>query len=208
MSQTSRTDKGTRRNLVTVDLQGFKEPWLAWCQSQGLSPSEALRRLVARESGVSSPVTVRGRPERPALRPKVALTIAEWTQLQPLAEKDGVSIPRWIVNLVRVHLLSEPQLGRPELLELERSTEQLQAIGRNLNQVARALNSINEQLQHGRKVSDPAGALGPERLAVLQAIERLQGHIQAHIPIVSDVLTKNVARWAPKVARRDLGARR
>ena len=47
----------------------------------------------------------------------------------------------YIAALVRAHLVQDPPLPPTELAALERATAELSAIGRNLNQIARAVNA-------------------------------------------------------------------
>ena len=47
----------------------------------------------------------------------------------------------YIAALVRSHLIEDPPLPPAELAVLERATAEVSAIGRNLNQIARAINS-------------------------------------------------------------------
>ena len=47
----------------------------------------------------------------------------------------------YIAALVRSHLVADPPLPSAELAVLERATAEVSAIGRNLNQIARAINS-------------------------------------------------------------------
>jgi hypothetical protein len=47
---------------------------------------------------------------------------------------------QWIIALVRARLTDKPQFGTREIETLGESNRQLLAIGRNLNQIAHALN--------------------------------------------------------------------
>jgi len=47
----------------------------------------------------------------------------------------------YVAALVRAHLLEDPPLPSKEFAALERLTAELSAVGRNLNQVTRAINS-------------------------------------------------------------------
>jgi hypothetical protein len=69
-------------------------------------------------------------------------------------------------------------LPKEELLTLKRSIAELSAIGRNLNQIARAVNS-------GERVSLPGRR---ELLAMLNIAEGLREHVKA-------LLKANTASW-------------
>ncbi len=73
--------------------------------------------------------------------------------------------------LIRAHLRSLPPLPRHELLELKRSVAELGAIGRNINQIARAANQ-------GGRVAAP----GRDDLqSILRVCEGLRDHVKALI---------------------------
>jgi hypothetical protein len=87
----------------------------------------------------------------------VPLTEEEWERVTARAAQEGLSVPRWIVALIRAHLASQPQLGSLSLEALRHSNLEVQAIGRNLNQLVRALNAISDHLAHGRMGSAAEG---------------------------------------------------
>src|SRR5579863_3341977 len=75
----------------------------------------------------------------------------------------------YVSVLVRSHLRNLAPLPKEELAALKRSVAELGAIGRNLNQIARAAN-------HGGKVSGP----GREDLrSMLKVAEALRDHVKA-----------------------------
>ena len=70
----------------------------------------------------------------------VSLSAAEAKALDQLAAEMGWSRLKYLAQLFRVHLSGEPRFSEKEMLELRQVTVQLSALGRNINQVARALN--------------------------------------------------------------------
>ena len=80
--------------------------------------------------------------------------------------------------LLRSHLRNVAPLPKEELLTLKRSIAELGAIGRNLNQIARAVNS-------GERVSLPGRQ---EVLVMLKIAEGLREHVKA-------LLKANTASW-------------
>ncbi len=62
----------------------------------------------------------------------------------------GVSVQWWIAGLVRARVADQSPVGRPALQALGIATLQLQAIGRNVNQIARQFNAVAEHLAEGR----------------------------------------------------------
>lgn len=73
--------------------------------------------------------------------------------------------------LIRAHLRSLPPLPRHELQELKRSVAELGAIGRNINQIARAAN------QGGRIVAPGRDDLR----SIIRVCEGLRNHVKALI---------------------------
>ena len=192
---------------MTLDLQDVKTPWVQWCNSVGMGQGEAFRALVARLETGCWPIgleTINRRPirhnlsEGRSVRPKVPLSAAEWESVQKLADGEGMTVPRWIVSLVRAYLSGQPQLGADSVDVLRRSNLQLQALGRNVNQIARALNALVEHLEHGR-LREADEVIRSQRGAELRPlIEEVKASIGHHLPIVSQVLTDNVERWRPQ----------
>ncbi|KVC24235.1 hypothetical protein WI69_01930 [Burkholderia diffusa] len=85
----------------------------------------------------------------------------------------------WIVAAIRAQLGNGPQLGQYELEQLSRSNSLLLAIGRNLNQIARVLNSTRES----------------QSVDLTTAIESLTKQVEAHTMEVSTLIRANVERW-------------
>jgi hypothetical protein len=81
----------------------------------------------------------------------------------------GMRSATYVSVLVRSHLRNLAPLPKEELLALKRSVAELGAIGRNLNQIARAANQ-------GAK---PAGPGREELKAMLRVAEGLRDHVKA-----------------------------
>jgi hypothetical protein len=106
------------------------------------------------------------------------------------------------VALVRAHLASQPQLGSPSLDALRKSNLEVQAIGRNLNQLVRALNAISDHLAHGRMGPAAEGLRSQRGQHVRDLVQQIRAMIDGHLPVVSGVLTENVNRWRTRLHRR------
>ncbi len=175
-----------RTTTVTVDLGELKAPWQAWCAQQGITPSHAMRnalRLAMDRRATQAPAPrsrVTPKRERATARIELNLTISELAALKEMAGHEGYVPTKWLVAMVRTKLTGQPQVGQPELETLARSNQQLLALGRNLNQIAKVLNTAP---QHRTAV----------RVEVITELSRV---IQAHTKKVSDVLRGTVARWS------------
>lgn len=174
-----------RTTSISADLGDLKEPWLAWCQAHQVTPSVALRQVLGRAiSGPSAqsvrPRTVlKNRREKAAQRMKLHLTPSELAGINSLAAQDGYRPTQWVVAMIRTKLTQHPHVGQPELEQLARSNQQLLALGRNLNQIARVLNTSPENRKAFR----------------VDLITELSRVICAHTDKVSDVLRGTVERW-------------
>lgn len=113
------------------------------------------------------------------MRVELHLTRNEVAAVSAIARREGFSPTRWIVALVNARLHGKPFLGQPELETLARSNLQMPAIGRNLNQLARAANAGISITQSG----------GPD------VIEGLRIAVTRRAEEVTAVMAANVKRW-------------
>jgi hypothetical protein len=163
-------------------------------QSELLTEAVWLRRLVLRtlhEQGLapafpephSSALTAAGaqhsrNPGR-AARLYVRLRREDHLLLHERAAARGMASATYVSVLVRSHLRALAPLPKDELAALKRAVGELGAVGRNLNQVARALNQ-------GVRVAGP----GREDFwAILKVCEALRGHTK-------DLIKANTLSWA------------
>lgn len=182
------TDIGSRKvrpTTLVVDLKALKEPWASWCRSRGLTPSEAVRRVLG--------AVLNGNPDNEAAphpsdfedgageeirRVEVRLASADYLAMTAAADREGLSLPRWLAALVRVHLSGAEPLGQVEVEALARSNQLLLALGRNINQIAYNMN---------QRVDKDELALGQ--------IAFVSNFLKDHAAAVSAVLHANSKRW-------------
>lgn len=175
MSTTSRPGR------INIDLGPYKQPWMDYCARHHVSANEAFRRVVAKLIADSMDKTI---PEtdgssREKVRREIRLTPQEAAQASAIALREGYSLNRWLTAVVLVRLGAGHQLGQQELEALGRSNLLLLAIGRNLNQIVRAINVAGAAQ---RRISEA-------RIAELRA------SITEHTNAVALVLAKNIERW-------------
>jgi hypothetical protein len=171
-----------RPNRINIHLQGFKQPWLDHCKARGVTPSDAFRQMVAKltaDAADNEPVQDVVKEERPKVRKEVRLKKSELACANSLAKYAGFSLNRWIVALINARLDGSSQLGQQELEGLARSNLQLLAIGRNLNQLAKAANRGGRIQGHGRG----------------DVIEAVRATVREQTVHVARVIAANVARW-------------
>ena len=177
--------RAKRTTTVTVDLGELKAPWQAWCQAHGITPSHALRSALRqamdrRATRVPAPRSrVTPKRERATARIELNLTASELAALKKMAVHEGYVPTKWMVAMVRAKLTGQPHVGQPELEALARSNQQLLALGRNLNQIAKVLNTAPQNRTAFR----------------VEVITELSRVIQTHTKKVSDVLRGSVERW-------------
>lgn len=158
-------------------------------QAELLSESVWLRRLVLRELRAAQPghaagvvLGSRGRcstQQGAASRLNVRLRTEDRLLLHERATARGMASATYISVLVRAHLRSLAPLPKEELVALKRAVGELGAIGRNVNQIARAVNE-------GRPI---AGLGRDEFRAILKICEALRDHTK-------NLIKTNTASWA------------
>jgi Bacterial mobilisation protein (MobC) len=159
-----------------------KQQFAAIARHQGLSESALLKRLIdlmfrtAGDDGAIIPTEV-SRVGR-AARLTVRLRGDDQLLLRERAAARGMPAATYVSVLLRSHLRGLTRLTHEERLALKESVAELSAIGRNLNQIARASN------QGGRL----AGPNREDLRAILKACEALRGHVRG-------VLKANAVSW-------------
>jgi hypothetical protein len=112
------------------------------------------------------------------MRLSVRLDPADRLMLNERAAARGMPSATYVAVLVRSHVRNLAPLPKQELLALKSAVAELGAIGRNLNQIARAMNE-------GQRVAGP----GREELrAMLQVGSALRDHVKA-------LLAGNAKSW-------------
>jgi predicted DNA-binding protein len=112
-------------------------------------------------------------------RLSIRLSPDDRTLLSARATARGMASATYVSVLVRSHLRSLAPLPKEELSALKRSVAELGAIGRNLNQIARAANQVGKPPGPGRE----------DLKAMLRIAEGLRDHVKA-------LLRANRISWA------------
>ncbi len=138
--------------ISTTDQQ--KEAWFSYCKSRSTKSSPVLKMMMKKAMGDNFSAD----NEDPTTPKRMKLDIRLNEQYRDLmterAEQEGFpSRQSWAATLLLSTLKNSPVLTDIEVKELRASNRQLAAIGRNINQIARALNmeiegegDVNEQL--------------------------------------------------------------
>jgi hypothetical protein len=151
--------------IVKTRLKGpIHARFLAEQAERGISESELLRQALNHffERPKESPphaetkpdATIRlaaPSPEQSSLERKTVWMPAYLMRgASARAQEKGMSFSRWACSLVQSNLMHNPVLTDPELLMVEAATRELAAIGRNINQIARALDDAYFQTERIR----------------------------------------------------------
>ncbi len=111
-------------------------------------------------------------------RVEIRLTSSEYEAIEQRIE--GGTVQAWIINSVRASLTNVPHFSMDATKALWSSSRELRAIGRNLNQIAKALNA-----------GEPT-SLSTEKISALSEV------IYDHTRKVSKVVSAGVNRWVIK----------
>jgi hypothetical protein len=157
-----------------------KQRFAAVARHQGLSDSALLKRLIdtmlqagnAAHGEASDGRAVRVSRFSIRLRPDDQLLLRE------RAAARGMPAATYVSVLTRAHLRSLAPLPKEELLVLRRTVSELGSIGRNLNQIARAVNQ-------GERASGPSRE---DLRAILRVCEGLRDHVKR-------LLSANIKSW-------------
>lgn len=185
---------GATEILATRITPDIKKRVTGLVRDEFLTESIWLRRLVLRELRAAAPEDgerhrgeVAGAAARRRCSDKRAPGTSLYVRLRPedrlllheRAAARGMASATYMSVLVRAHLRSLSPLPKDELVALKRAVGELGALGRNLNQIARAANQ-------GARVG---GVSQDEFRAILKICEALRDHTK-------NLIKSNAASWA------------
>lgn len=125
--------------------EATKQAWRGLAKERGLSESALLAAVATAAANQLDKLDLSGytNRERGGVRAKIDIRLkpAEDRAVRKAAKVEGLpSRQSWIIALIRGRLLHAPTPSAAELAELRESNRQLAAVGRNLNQIAHAVN--------------------------------------------------------------------
>lgn len=160
--------------LKTLVETEIKQRFRGLAKARGLSESELLRAVVMAEISHDNDT---GQPAEPD---ETKLEIERITVRMPgflmdatkeRAKKKQMAPSRWVAALVQSNLMARPVMSEVEILALQASNRELAAIGRNINQMAKAINQAFYDVQQIRL--DKLGELATEIIKNRDAIRAL-----------------------------------
>ena len=154
--------------------QATHERFLALAHARGLTESELLRLAIHREIDSTAPIRVPAVPlpdQTTPSRVTVRTSAFILSAAQSRAQSQGMALSRWIASLMQSNLSTHPVLTDTEVHAVQTTTRELAALGRNINQIARALNEAPFQTERVRL--DSLAELSDKIEHVRQAIRSL-----------------------------------
>jgi hypothetical protein len=100
------------------------------------------------------------------------------------ARSKGMTLTRWIANMVQSNLMRLPVMTKKEIYVLQSSNRELAAIGRNINQIARSLNEAFYKTEAVRleKLAELSREISKNREAIHELIKASQNVWEADWP--------------------------
>jgi len=178
----SRSTMSGSTHLMTWVTRDTKARFASLAHDQCVTESALLKRLVDASLVPSStvkpisPDTVE--PVSPTGRLSIRLRSDDLLLLRERAKAREMPTSTYVSLLIRSHLRALAPLPTAELVALKRCVAEISAMGRNLNQIARALNQ-------GHRLSDLSKA---DLQAMLRALNGLRAHFKA-------LINANLASW-------------
>ncbi len=152
-----------------------KQLFARLAHEQGLSESALLKRLIDGAIGASGGITRHAsdeaKPFKGSGRLSIRLDTNDLLLLRERATGRGMPVSTLVSMIVRSHLRSLAPLPTAELAVLKRSVAEVGAIGRNINQIARAVN----------RGEDVGGLSRSDLYAILRALTGLRDHTKGLI---------------------------
>jgi len=158
------------------------ELWQKICEKEGKSGAELLRNFVRKSIEEVYYYTEEIRVEKPLKNKKatISFTEKERAKIAERAVEEGYDTPtRWMRSIVLRTLHQEAVLTEKEMDVLWQANRDLNSVGRNLNQIARA---INTDFRESDKLK-------------LELIAKLKEHIFDCTKKMNSLVVKNMSRW-------------
>lgn len=169
--------------LTTRIDSEIKAAFRKLAMKKGMKESELLRQLILSQLG-ETPLEKIAEPDSKKLdleRMTVRMPLFLLEAVEASAKIRGMVPSRWITALVQSNLMGQPVMTDAELLELKASNRELAAIGRNINQIARAINNAFYETERLRlnKLSEISQAISENREAIRALVKASQNAWEA-----------------------------
>ena len=171
------------RTRVTDDV---KAAFLAHAKDRGLTEARLLEVIITtflqRDPPVLDPVEPDESKKLSGIKSedvRVRLSEFEYRELERLAAIRHWKRGTYLAYLFQVHLSGQPRFSEDEMFALRDTTTQLSALGRNVNQIARALNT----------------SLDEAHLALAVPFEKMKALIDQERASIKGLVRANLKSW-------------
>jgi len=166
--------------IVISTTEKLKEDWFDFCKSRNTKATPMLLMMIKRVLGDDF-IAEKKEPEKAKkLQINIRLNERYKSLMTERANTEGFpSRQSWATNLLLSTLKKEPVLTDEEIKELRLSNRQLASIGRNINQIAKALNmekDIDQQVNE-------------------TILNNIHSDINEHKKLVSALIHRSLNRW-------------
>lgn len=158
-------------------------------KAKGLTVSELLRQLVDAEISSASalddeqPIRIYGETRLVRMFLRIPAQLKE--AVEQRAKQKGMTEARWVASLVQSNLMKIPVMSDKELRALMNLNRELAAIGRNVNQIAKQLNSAIDMIERSR--------------VDLSGLARLYSDIELTRRVVRSLMLRSQQSWEAEV---------
>ncbi|WP_188053773.1 plasmid mobilization relaxosome protein MobC [Iodobacter fluviatilis] len=184
--------------LIALRLGDLKADWDKHCKERGYKPSSVLVDLVKRELAKAKqekqkPVFETGQSADDTIsdkagggRVEVRLRKSELEAVEAISSFYGLTKQEFIVSLTRAWIADSPEFAVKEIDILGEASYQLSSIGRNLNQIAHAINE--DVFKHHHSLTLPF-------------LEKLAVEINKHTEVTRKAILACQKRWKIKTGK-------
>ncbi|EKF9266343.1 plasmid mobilization relaxosome protein MobC [Escherichia coli] len=166
--------------IVKTVTEEQKKAWKGFCDDQGISESDMLGLMIEKVTGGKIAFGSKGLKENKTDKLTIRLSARDKDRITERAKAEGfTSRTAWLTAVAMANLNREPVLTESEIQALRTSNRELAAIGRNLNQIAKVLNT---EFRESDKLN---------RQAVLALSEKIDSHREE----VAGLLQRNLNKW-------------
>jgi predicted HicB family RNase H-like nuclease len=170
--------------LKTLVETPLKSRFQSMARARGLSESEFLRLIVLTLADQCEDVDQPVLPDaKQADTDRMTVRMPRFLHeaVKVRAKSKGMAPSRWVAALVQSHLTRQPVMTDDELAVLLSSNRELAAIGRNINQIARALNEAFHETERVRieKLAELTVLIDANRAAIRGLVRASQNAWEA-----------------------------
>lgn len=189
MARTAKSEQKKTKTLKTSVTPERKAAFLKKAREYDRTESQLLDWLVGQvlKDEVASENVEEAGPRTKTLQTKVNARMKKDVEQRAMESGNG-SASTYLYLMIKAHLSKKPSFTEKELDEVHRGGNQLAALGRNINQIARALNT----------------SLDNAHLAMGIDLAEIAKEVNAYRDSVRKLMQANLAAWGVEVGNEEL----